>query len=149
MRIRETRVVSCAFSATIEIAKEYFDERDEPGLMPMAASSARRRRSCLVVPDHTDRSRRHEALRLSWSEHHALVPTTFEGLLTARPASGRTEVILEGEVAGHASVSELLSGVVAFVESQWNEFVEARPTIEACNARVSSMPARATVSAIP
>lgn len=135
MRIRETRVVSCAFSAAVELAKEYFDVRDDPGLRPMAASSARKRRSCIVVPDHTDRSRRHDALRLGWCDHHALVPRTFEGLLTARPASGRTEVILEGEVAAHASASDLLADVVAFVEFQWVEFVEARPSIEVCNAR--------------
>lgn len=135
MRIRETQIVSCAFSAAIEIAKEYFDRYDEPGLAPMGSSSAKRRRSCTVVPDHTDRARRHEALRLGWCDHHALAPPSFVGLLTVRPASGRTEIVIEGEIPGQESAAVLLHDLATYVESQWQQFVQATPTIEACNAR--------------
>lgn len=121
MEIREARVAACAFSAAIEIAKEFFDGRDE--------------RVARVVPDHTDRARYHDALRLDWSEHRFLAPATFEGYLTVRPASGSVEVILEGAFAGDGSVCELLAELVGYLEYQWTDFVRATPSIEMCNAR--------------
>ncbi|GAC1550737.1 MAG: hypothetical protein NVS3B16_25370 [Vulcanimicrobiaceae bacterium] len=138
MKVRETQIAACAFSAAIELAKEFFERCDEPGLAPMAASSARRRRSYVVVPDHTDRARHHEALRLGWCRHHALAPATFEGYLTVRPASGRAELILEGELAGTGSARELLTSIADFIEREWDHFVRSTPSVEACNARERS-----------
>lgn len=138
MKIRESHIATCAFSAAIEIAKEFFDRYDEPGLEPMGSSSARRKRSCMVVPDHTDRARYHHALRLGWCQHHALAPRSFEGYLTVRPASGRVELILEGELAGSGSVSDLLHEIADYIERQWVQFLEETPTIDACNARSRS-----------
>lgn len=138
MKIRETRIATCAFSAAIDIAKEFFDGKDEPGLAAMGASSARCRRSCLVIPDHTDRARRHHALHLGWCEHHALAPATFEGLLTVRPASREVELILEGEIIGSGSAQRLLQDLVAFIELEWEHFVAETPSIETCNSRMHS-----------
>ena len=129
MRIREAQIVACAFSAAIEIAKVFFDRYDEP------VASGRRPRSCVVVPDHTDRARRHDALRLGWWNHPGLAPGTFEGLLTVRPASGNAELILEGELASGADARELLQRIAAFVERDWQRFVQSTPDVEACNAR--------------
>lgn len=121
MQIREARVAACAFSSAIEIAKEYFDGRDA--------------RVARVVPDHTDRARYHDALRLTWREHGSLSPGTFEGYLTVRPASGSVEVILEGELAGEGTARELLRELSDYLECQWMDFVRATPSIEMCNAR--------------
>ncbi len=135
MKVREAQIAACAFSAAIEIAKEFFDRYDEPNQIPAGSAFARRRRSSVVVPDHTDRARRHDALRLGWCNHHALAPATFEGLLTARPAYGHTELILEGELASADAARELLQGIATFVEREWERFVQSTPDIQACNAR--------------
>ncbi len=135
MKIRESQIASCAFSAAIELAKEYFERRDEPGPASRGASSAFRRRSCLVVADHTDRARSHAALRLEWSEHHALTPPTFVGFLTARPASRHVELILEGELEDAGALRELLGEVARHVEREWDRFVHETPSIEIINAR--------------
>ncbi|GAC1312735.1 MAG: hypothetical protein NVS2B3_04280 [Vulcanimicrobiaceae bacterium] len=134
MKVRETRIAKCAFSAAIEIAKEYFERRDEPG-RARAGAPARRRPSCVVVRDHTDRARYHDALHLCWCGHEALAPATFEGLLTVRPASGDVELILEGDIVGAGSADALLGEIASYVEREWSHFVAETPTIDACNAR--------------
>lgn len=130
MNVRESHVAACAFSAAIEIAKEFFDHRDG--------------RASYVVPDHTDRARYHDALRLSWHEHPLFAPESFEGYLTVRPVHGRVELIVEGDSFESASASELLDDLVTFVEREWSQFVETTPSIDACNARQAANERHAT-----
>ncbi len=138
MKVRESQIARCAFSAAIDIAKVFFERCDASGRMPVGTPTWRRRHSCVIVLDHTDRARRHDALRLGWCDHHALAPKTFEGLLTVRPASGYAELILEGELAVPESARALLAQLADFIEREWQQFVQSTPSIEACNARERS-----------
>jgi len=139
MKIREARIAACAFSAAIDIARAFFDRADEPNLHVAGAAVVRRRRSYVVIPDHTDHARRHEALHLGWCDHHSLAPSTFEGVLTVRPASGRVELILEGDVLSEADASRLLLAIAHHIEGEWRSFVARTPSIDACNQRASHM----------
>ncbi len=151
--IRETAIALCPFSAAIEFAATFFAKNIT---LPLAGTLALRTdviTTFEVVLDTTDSSRLHDALHLDWSPGQHLPLPRFSGLLTVRPESSRSELILEGTYEpplglvgqvfdsllgrqiAHGTVRALLRQISTSIESEWQQYVSAKPDIAALNLR--------------
>lgn len=151
--IRETAIADCPFSAAIEYATAFFAQHKT---LPLAGTLALRTdvlTTFEVVLDTTDSSRLHDALHLDWSPGEHLPLPRFSGLLTVRPDSGRTELILEGTYEppfgfvgaifdsllgsqiAHGTVRALLRQISTSIEARWVGYCLEKPDVATLNRR--------------
>lgn len=151
--IRETAIAHCPFSAAIEYATYFFEQRTTLPLSGTLALQTDVLTTFEVVLDRTDASRLHNALHLDWSPGERLPLPRFSGLLTVRPDSSRSELSLEGTYEppfgslgqifdglmgrqiAHGTLRALLRQISAFIELRWQNYVLAKPDIATLNAR--------------
>ena len=151
--IRETAIAHCPFSAAIEYATCFFADHATLSLEGTLALQTDALTTFEVVRDTTDTARFHHALHLDWSPDRHLPLPRFSGLLTVRPDSTRTELILEGtyeppfglvgqvfdglfgKQVAHGTVRALLRQIATSIEGQWQHFGCTMPDIEALNLR--------------
>ncbi len=151
--IRETLTADCEFGAAIEFAEKFFEEHVELALPWACVSKTNVATAFKIALDATDSGRLHNALQLQWSPSEHLPLPAFAGLLTVRPASGKSELSLEGTyeppfgVAGqlfdnvvgqriaHGTVRGLLREIASFIELKWQQFVRDSPDIATLNRR--------------
>lgn len=156
MKIHEAQTSSCPFGAAIRFAESFFVACDKTRQRVTGATQlGDLMPSCQVVVDSTDSARRHDALKLTWSHQASFLPPDFNGSLTVRPASGESELTLEGShdwqpgaptngldldnvarlVVARAAMRLLLQRIVSHVEAEWSQFVHDCPSIAMCNAQ--------------
>ena len=151
--IRETAVAHCPFSAAIEYAACFFANHATLSLEGTLALQTDVLTTFEVVLDTTDASRLHDALHLDWSPGRHLPLPRFSGLLTVRPDSTRTELMLEGAYEppfglvgqvfdgllgrqiAHSTVRALVRQIATSIESQWQHYVCTMPDVDALNLR--------------
>jgi hypothetical protein len=137
--VRVKRYVACPFSATIEFAETALRRMKNLHVSPIEGLGERVISSAKIVDDSTDKSRRHDALLITWRPEHRLFPD-FKGTLTIRPRTRGTSVRLQGSydppfgvwgrafdlvfgrAIAHRTLARLLAQLGADVEGQWDEF---------------------------
>jgi len=154
--IRKTAIADCPFSAAIDYAAEYFGQHTTLPLVGTVALQTNVLTTFEIVLDPTDKGRVHKALHLNWSPGERLPLPRFAGLLTVRPSSGLTKLILEGtyeapfgiagalfdrlvgkQIAG-GTVNRLLRQIAVAIETRWREYASEKPDIATLNARAGT-----------
>jgi PAS domain S-box-containing protein len=95
--LHATRDVRCPFSLTIELVESYHAANPEFRVGPFGWPRARIAFEASQVPDVSDSSRRHEAFSFTWHGRGWFPLPAFHGLITVRPNSLQTRLILDGQ----------------------------------------------------
>ncbi len=95
-RLTQSQTVKASFSFVIESAERFFATQSSLLLHGVFSMQTHVLSSHQTVADHTDTTRRHDALRVQWIPNGRLPLPSFEGSLTVRPSSLATDLTLEG-----------------------------------------------------
>lgn len=90
------RFLACPFSAAIELAERAVDRLGDLYVGPLPSLSEPVVFASLSTPDHSDGTRRHDALLIAWRPRNAGMFPNFHGVLTVRPKRAGVWVQLSG-----------------------------------------------------
>ena len=139
--IHATAVVRCPFSAAVEMIERALRDRKEITVSVARGLREQVRLGWAVVDDLSDEARRHDAIALYWTPHHAAFPA-FAGTITVRPrfrdsylrvsgtyeppfgSTGRLFDRLAGRQIARITLQRLVRAIARDVESRYLVYLQ-------------------------